>query len=329
MRLTHQMSAVQFYTSCTLTKSAPASASLSVKTLKTSSLSGRFAEWRARVEAWKGERWSAWNLYCGGHWSVVRDLAAGDRFRNSLRCFVISAGYGIVSTDARLAPYSATFAVGSDDSVSLARGTIAPSENVEWWQKLSGWRPAGVMGPRSIRKAFRSAPNSVHLFALSPMYLDAISVDLLEARAELADPEKLIVISTGKKRHGELNGSVIPAPAQLQTALGGALVSLNVRFAAELLNMIPAAEMNVEEVRAFLSDLLREAKPRRIPKRRLVTDAYAVRFIRHAAKSDLDRSYTSILRSFRDAGNACELARFRKLFRQTFKHHNGATQARS
>lgn len=311
------MSPVHFYTSCTLTKTAPASASLSAGTLKTQSLAERFAEWRSRVEAWKGERRTARDLYCGGQWSVVRDLATGDQpATQRLRCFVISAGYGLVSTDTPLAPYAATFALGQDDSVSLARGKLAPAENRQWWQKLAAWRPTGLVGPRSIRKAFRSAPNSVHLFALSPLYLDAISVDLLEARAELIHPERLVVISTGKKRHGDLNGSIIPAPAQLQTALGGALVSLNVRLAAELLNMVPATEINVEEVRAFLADLLREAKPRRIPKRRLVSDAYVVRFIQRAGKARFGKSYTRALRSFRDGGNACEMTRFRELFRQ-------------
>ena len=218
------MTAVHFYTSCTQTKSAPASPSLSAKSLLASSVAERFDAWRERLDGWKGDRWTALDLYCGGHWSVMRNLVSGSQIGlPPLRSYAISAGYGIISTAARIAPYAATFAVGHEDSISCARGKNAPFENAEWWHDLTSWKPKGVQGPRSIRGVFKSARDSVHLFALSPSYLDAISDDLLAGREELFDPEKLIIVSNGKKRHGPLNSSVVTAPAALQTVVGGAL----------------------------------------------------------------------------------------------------------
>lgn len=222
------MAEVCFYTSCTMTKSLPAARSLSVASLPRTSGEKRAEQWRSRIDAWQGERRVAMELYCGGHWSVVRGLAEAE-VGNGLLSFVVSAGYGLVSTGVSLAPYAATFALGHADSVAIEKGKAGPSENVAWWNQLCAWRPAGVTGVRSISAAVKKWPQRVHLFALSPNYLDAISEDLAQARQQLADPQNLIVISTGRKQHGDLNGNIVTAPADLQTLIGGALVSLNVR----------------------------------------------------------------------------------------------------
>ena len=215
-----------------------------------------------------------------------------------VRCFVISAGYGLVGIDTQLAPYAATFTPGRLDSVANAQGNVAPKQNGEWWQKLCAWRPVGIGGPRSIRAAFRKFPNSVHIVALSPSYLDAIFEDLTEGLFELSNPEKLIVISAGKKRHGDLNGWVLSPPAELQTVLGGALVSLNVRLAAEILNRNSVGGLSRAKAIAFVSRLKAKAQPRAIPTRRPVRDAHVIRFIRHSDRSRSRLSYTSLTQGF-------------------------------
>ena len=255
-------------------------------------------------------------LYCGGHWSVVRSIAerkAGD----GLRSFVVSAGYGLVSTETFLAPYAATFALGQEDSVAVEKGKAGPSENVAWWNQLCNWRPVGVTGVRSIYDAIKKWRHRVHLLALSPYYLDAISEDLARARKELANPQNLIVISAGKKRHGDLNGNVLSAPAHLQTLLGGSLVSLNVRLAAEVFNSIPTERLSLDVVREFIASLCAKARPRNIPIRARMTDSDVIQFIKNSAKSTDARSYTTLLRSLRKSGRACEMKRFRELFRKT------------
>lgn len=308
------MTKLFFYTSCTLTKSVASSEGMRVRQLRDGSVAQRQAQWRARLDAWKGERVQARDLYCGGHWSVVRDLAGS---RPDVQCFVISAGYGLVPMEARLAPYEATFSLGQTDSVALAGGKNAPAENVEWWNRLCGWRPVGVKGVRSVCESIKKAPTAIHLFALSSFYLDAISADLAVGRCYLADPSKLIVVSTGKVRHGELNGHVIPAPARLQTLLGGGLVSLNVRVAAEALNTIPESRLTLHEFREFLRDLIRTSKPRVYPKRRSASDNQVINFILKRASKERKPSYTNLLHRFRQSGRACEMKRFKQLFLKT------------
>jgi hypothetical protein len=307
------MSNIFFYTSCTLTKSLAPPGYLSAGELSKGSVLQRQTEWCTRIDGWEGERRKARDLYSGGHWSVVRRMAS---VRLGLQCFVISAGYGLVSIDAPLAPYAATFAFGQRDSVTLTRGKSAPKANVEWWNRLCSWKPIGVKGARSICASVMRAPTSIHVFAFSPFYLDAISEDLARARQQLADRSRLIIVSTGKARHGELNNNVIPAPAELQTRLGGGLVSLNVRVVAEVLDSIPVCDLTLEEVRKFVGELASGAKPRLYPKRCPASDDEVIYFIKNAAREEQKPSYTNLLCSFRGSGHACEMKRFRALFQK-------------
>src|SRR5438067_13612619 len=125
---------INFYTSCTMTKSALVPNLLRTQNLPQRALSRRCAAWRSRLEAWNGERRKAIDLYCGGRWSVVRRIANGNHGRlKEIDCWVVSAGYGLIRARTSIAPYSATFSPGDADSVSRARGQLVPTENVEWW----------------------------------------------------------------------------------------------------------------------------------------------------------------------------------------------------
>jgi hypothetical protein len=252
-----------------------------------------------RVQCWNGRK--------NGVLESTDGKANDARRRNSI----------LVAIDARLAPYAAPFAFGQRDSVAVARGKRTPEENIEWWNRLCDWRPLGVKGARSICGSIMKARRDIHIFAMSPFYLDAISDDLARARKQLADSSRLIIISTGKARHGELNGNIIPAPAELQTLLGGGLVSLNVRVVAEALNRIPVPDLTSEEVRKLVGELASRAKPRLYPKRKPASDKEVICFIKKAAVGEGKPSYTNLLRSFRASGRACEMERFRALFQKS------------
>jgi hypothetical protein len=307
------MSKLFFYTSCTLTKSMVAPAHLCAGSLPHGLVSKRQKEWSSRIDGWEGDRPPARELYSGGRWSVVRGLA---RARPEIQCFVISAGYGLVPIDALLAPYEATFAWGQHNSVALAGGKRAAEENVEWWKRLCDWEPFGVKGPRSICACAIGAATDVHVFALSPFYLAAISKDLAQARQQLADSGRMIIVSSGKAAQNDLNANVIPVQADLQTLLGGGLVSLNVRIAVEAVNSIAVSNLTLEEVRNFVGDLTSRAKPRIYPKRCPVSDDQVIGFIKNAASQERKPSYTNLLRRFRDSGQACEMKRFKMLFQE-------------
>lgn len=307
------MDTLFFYTSCTLTKSVPPPTQLCAGGLPSGSVLERQKEWRKSIDAWEGDRRTAIELYGGGHWNVVRRLATS---RPDLPCSVISAGYGLVSMDSLLVPYAATFAFGYRDSIARTCGKSGFRENVEWWNALCDWRPVGAKGPRSLSESLARARHSIHFFALSAFYLGAISEDLARGQRQLEDSSRLIIISTGKANHGELSENVIPAPAELQTLLGGGLVSLNVRVGAAAVNSIPLTDLTFEEVRKFVGELSSRARPRLYSKGFPASDDEIVCFIKKAASEVSKPSYTNVLRSFRSSGRACEMKRFRTLFQK-------------
>src|SRR5262245_42960354 len=99
----------------------------------------RAERWWRRLSTHSTETVPAVDLYGGDHWSVARSLpevAAASGFDAYL--WVASAGYGLVPADARLRPYSATFAAGHSDSVCLARtdGTTRSKFARDWWAHL-------------------------------------------------------------------------------------------------------------------------------------------------------------------------------------------------
>jgi hypothetical protein len=297
-----------------MTKKVLPIASLEVGKLRPHDINARFRAWRSRVDAWGGERHRAVELYSGGQWSVVRQVADNCKGATGPTLFVISAGYGLVKADAKIASYSATFGPNQPDSVSVQKGLATGPENRLWWRELSRWRPPGVVGPRSLRECFRLAPTALHLMAIAPSYLDAVATDLLAAREELRDGGTLVILSSGKDRHGDLNQSLVSAPATLQNVLGGALVSLNVRLAATILARFPPRRINPASARSFIAKLLATAKIPKKPQRSQVSDSQVRAFIRASRRGATSHSYTSLLSAFRDGGNACEMKRFKRIF---------------
>jgi hypothetical protein len=234
-----------------------------------------------------------------------------------LRCRVISAGYGLVSASDRICPYAATFAPGHPDSVSPIGGKMGPCNCRAWWKMLNSWKPTKIAGPRSFRTLFKQEAKSIHLFAVSPTYLDAISDDLLAAVEFLSNRDDLIIISCGKKRHGRLNEHIVTTESRLQTHLGGALASLNVRLAAEIIKRLIAGSMRPSGVRRFIAKLCSKSKPRPVFNRRTVADSTISNFIKLELKKESTASYTPLLRRFRASGRACEMGRFRNIHVET------------
>ena len=298
-----------------MTKSVSPPRELTAHKLSGQTVNGRFLQWKKRLDSWRGDRLVAHELYSGGNWSVVRNLIETSlERRGAFKCSVISAGYGLVEIDASLAPYAATFGLGLADSVIKARGSRGPVQNAEWWEELCRWRPRGITGPRSISEAFKRRPDCVHIFALSPFYLDAIASDVSRGLSALSKPERLVIISAGKRRHGHLNESVIQAPSRLQTTLGGALTSLNVRVASAILSCVPANKLNLSTASEVVANLISKSKVRKIPDRQQLADSAVIAHIVKSLKNQPNPSYTGFLRELRGSGYACEMKRFKRLY---------------
>ena len=148
----------------------------------------------------------------------------------------------------------------------------------------------------------------------SAAYLIALGDDLIAARAELTNQDTMAVVCVGAPSTSPVRDMTIPADARLQTVLGGARQSLNVRLARRILEEqrgrvhFSAACNSVDEM---MRAIPRPAQFNRATQ----SDHDVLRFIRQERGQAPKVSCTTLLRSFRDQGFACEQHRFGALFR--------------
>jgi anti-sigma factor RsiW len=301
---------VHLVVACANRKTQPVPSSLQLRHIVGADPARRAALWVDQLEQSTEPTMPARKLYAGEHWQVVRGLesiAATAGLDASL--WVCSAGYGLVSADAPLRPYAATFATGHADSVSAD-----PGNRPRWWTSLTDWKGPVPSAPRTLRDLARGQPHAVFLVALSSAYLAACTGDLLGLADELASPEQLTIISTGTRSSGPLGRHLAPATAQLQPVLGGTRQSLNARVLAYLLRE-QAAALTHTYIQRVLGGLLAAAPPLARYERTPRTDRQVEVFIRRRLASEPRVTASRLLREFRDLGYACEQGRFAALYR--------------
>jgi hypothetical protein len=312
-------SAINLVVTCTKKKFRLAPDALQLRNLRSrESIEARSRLWIERLETETGEAMAAERLYCGDHWAVVREMAAADLFQNKgIRIWICSAGYGLIPLDSLLLPYSATFSTGHADSVSAGRSAAVGTAHAVWWEQLARWRGPRPGAPRSIAALRESSPNDLLLVVMSATYLFATAKDLREA-ANQASPraERFAILCSGVRKIEGLTPYMLPCDARLRQRVGGALASLNIRVARQLLGNTTPSQWSLSRLRAVLSGWL-DAQPEPVRyDRSPMTDEDVRKVIRHALKDNPAIRPTPLLRRLRDSGRACEHSRFSRLFHE-------------
>jgi hypothetical protein len=266
----------------------------------------RCSRWMGRLEALGEPVVKARNMYSGGHWSVAVDMASHD----SVELWIMSAGYGLLSLEDCIQAYDATFSSGADCVVGDS------SHLPQWWEELSKHSPPGVgRHPRTLQDLAGSDPNASLLVAASPPYLAAVQEDLVRAADSLDSSDRLIVVSGGaRERFPLLNNHLLGVDARLQAEVGGAMQSLNVRIARDLLQRGNGEALSLSETRHHYKKLQEQLDPFSYPERAKLGDADVLTFIKGELELDPSTSKTRLLRKLRANGSACEQSRFSNLF---------------
>ena len=308
--------------SCTDRKRAPVPPELHLREVHDEPPEPRARRWWNQLERHPHPTQPAESLYAGDHWRIARELpalAAEARFRP--RLWVVSAGYGLIPAEAPLRPYSATFTRRHADSVApTATPRATPALLRHWWRALAE-RPSPLPGaPRLLHELARTSPRARLLVVASPAYISALEEDLALAARALHRPEHLLILSApAAGARGVLAPHWVPSEARLRMTLGGALPSLHVRLARELLRHARdtgAALMDVPGVQEYYGRLLhRSVHPPRF-ERTPMTDDEVLQFIARQVRTEKP-SWSAALRRLRDGGHACEQGRFRRLFLQS------------
>lgn len=300
-------------TTCTKRKTAEVPPRLMLRNVRGRDLRARAEVWLQRIAAANHQKVEAGQLYCGDHWSVARSLvpyAIQSGFEAQL--WVISTGYGLIPVEAEIAPYSATFSPTHPDSVGPGVQAFA-----QWWQRLAHWEGPSPGAPRTITTLARSDARAAFLVIASEAYLSAVRPDIEQAARVLRDPDRLVIVSAGTKKMGDLSRHLIPVDARLQADLGGARRALNIRMARRLLKETSPAQFRAEHLGRRYRRVL-DSQPVVMPvQRKSSTDAEVAAFIAAAIGKGEKAPATRLLTRYRAQGRACEQKRFKRVYQQT------------
>ena len=262
------------------------------------------------------DRISAIERYQGDHWVASLGLVRkAEKTGWETDLWVASAGYGLIPGHAPILPYAATFAGNHPDSVGAGTTYYPKEASREWWCYLSQWDGPVPGTPRTLEELATQNPDAAWLVLMSPTYLEALSEDLLAARAQMTRPERLLVVS-GTPGPGNL-GLVrhwIPALEVCRGPLGGGCSSLNARVAGHLAALYSPEQWSSDIIQPQMNLWMASLPPLDRPARRSITDREALAFIRKRRREESTTSHSALLRELRDQGLACEQKRFRGLF---------------
>jgi hypothetical protein len=311
---------------CTKRKSVAVPDGLKFRRVRKAAIATKVALWQERLEAVRAETMSVRDLYSGDHWSIARTMENTSSFRGAnVRLWVASAGYGLVSLDNCLKPYSATFSGEHPDSIAKkTTGDDRQSIFGDWWKLMAKWDGPGPGEPRTIAEIAADSPNAPLLVIASEKYLMAIESDLRTALESLRDREFLSIFSAGCKSLNGLAQHLVPYDARLQQVVGGALRSLNMRVAhkaiAESRRSLPTLPVLCRKFKRLVNDQPALSRIERKP----MTDVQVRTFIARELRKESEACHTPLLRKLRDNGQACEQKRFANLYREVREQLNGS-----
>lgn len=321
------MKPVNVIVTCTKQKSLDAPAAMQLRNLQGMSVASRLQGWKRQADHYAGEFCTARRLYAGDHWAVAKSLEQTQDKRSVIQVWVISAGFGLVSLDTPIAPYSATFSTRHPDTVVLPghvqTAIRAAEDKREWWNGLTTQRWTRER-PISLRDLAAEFPDCPMVLAASANYLYAVQDDLLAARELLDDPDQLAVFSAGTEELSGLTEHLIPCDARLQPLVGGILRSLNVRVLRHYLNSCGSRGMiGVRAAKRTLEKWLAAAPERPRYDRAPASDEEVRQFVSRAMQVQTRVSRTGLLQAFRQSGRACEQNRFKALFGEVEAERHG------
>lgn len=269
------------------------------------------------------------DLYIGSYWSIVRQLpekAYLQGFEPNL--WIISAGYGLISSDDSICSYSATFAQGNENSIT--NGSQDSAERAEvlrhWWSLISEYSLAGEAEPRKISQLLQTHSNDYFLIIASGDYLKAVEQDLTDGINYLVSPDNFLIITSKSFSNENLKKNLIPADARLQCQQGclencekhlirrGVRGSIGASLAEKIIEKITAEGFNSTKLKEFVENRIKESPNLFNFRRERLTDSGVRDFISEQLSKMPSASCTSLLRKLRDDGCACEGKRFKELY---------------
>ena len=299
--------------SCTARKRGLESGYPRLRSVGQGPVSDRVAEWTTLV-ATTPRRFVAEDLYAGEYWQTGMELASYAEPSGQVSVSVVSAGLGLVGVHDKVPMYGATLATRHPDSV-LATSDLATSRHIrrQWWDELTRAEALHRDGPRRLVDLEQVGSASSLMVCVGRGYLDAVASDLIALIEHLGDSERVMIFASGEPLAG-LEKCWVAVSGSLRLLLGGSLSSTNLRAAQAVLAKHGNLAPNVDEARSIVATLTAMAGGLPYFQRRRQRDDVILDWIQDHLVKVPSATKTASLRRFRDEGNACEQARFGRLF---------------
>ncbi len=236
--------------------------------------------------------------------------------------FVISAGYGLVSENDEIAPYSLTVTSGQVDSINRNIRKSEWSPNA-WWQALGTYTQANT----NLRSLLKKMKPDLILISLSTGYGHLIADDLQKLTEKTK--RRLRIFCAGKRSPvpPELNANIMPYDNRLDgpnSPIRGTMSDFSCRALhhyARCLRDGLIKGVDLTEDKACLESIMASWTLPEKPNRIRQTNDEIIAFISDTWSQSNGR-LNACLRSLRDSGRACEQNRFRDLFQKIAKEKN-------
>jgi hypothetical protein len=311
-----QFSEIGILAACSHTKSRPVHEKLRARTLHFRTPERRLKDWIERISKVTGEL-PAFNLYCGVYWAGVASLwrKAASRQGNA-PLWILSAGYGLIPSDAVIAPYAATLSPKDQDSVVTGLGR---TQVRVWWEKLGEWAGPQIGAPRSLAALASAYPRTLWIVVGGPHYVHVLAEQLEAVHQMDGGPGRFVLISPGSTSQTvppAVEAALVRADARWENRLGRGKTSIGVRIATHLFERADGNAASIPDVRGQIQRETESLASLDIPSHARKSDDDVRRYIRDTLREQPGSSFSNALRAFRDFGFACEYRRFRGLYEE-------------
>jgi len=280
---------------------------ISISDLSSIALEDRVHEWNGLIER-SDSRVSAKDMYCGEHWSVVRNI-----HDNGCNVSILSAGFGFIGINSEITRYDATFTAGDKNSILQSSTAMSRDEwNIGWWKQLNRVREDKC----SLSELYLHNKSDCFFITVPPLYLSVIQPELITLKeAGLVTPMNTFIISSGTNISSSLRELYLPVSADFSVFLRGSRGTLGIRMAQYFIDGLTGVESIANTIRYRHSKLLEMSqKPIKYNRKKMRNEDIRL----WISQKELS-SVTLALRNFRDEGYACEQKRFSELFHSVKK----------
>ena len=154
--------------------------------------------WLETIQDTKWLKYLAENLYIGPHWKEIMEcVKIGHGLGFSPELWVVSAGWGLVPSNFKMTPYSATFSPGENSIHNLdwPKEFSTKDRSRHWWNQINKNRESGH--PQSLPHLFSSFDNKLNvrfLIILSKDYYLPLELEIFKLISLGAE---VIIVSCG------------------------------------------------------------------------------------------------------------------------------------